>query len=66
LVDVYAAYRKWCEENGYRSLGSNTFGKEIVRAFRNATKGKVFSSSGTRVNGYKGIGITPDNPDIGY
>jgi P4 family phage/plasmid primase-like protien len=65
-TDVYSAYREWCETNGYRPLGSNTFGKEIVRAFPQATQGKVFSTNGTRVNGYKGIGNIPDNPDSGF
>ncbi|SFJ26904.1 phage/plasmid primase, P4 family [Planctomicrobium piriforme] len=53
--DVYYRYTQWCEGNGYRRLAANTFGKEIVRAFPKAIKGKAFNSMGERRDGYHGI-----------
>lgn len=67
--DVYRRYVTWCEANGFRSLASNTFGREIIRAFPQATQGKVWNSDGKRTEGYRGVklndelGNYSDNPD---
>lgn len=37
---IYARYRKWCEENGYKALNSRNFGKEIVRTFPESQKAR--------------------------
>jgi P4 family phage/plasmid primase-like protien len=52
---AYAEYVKWCEENGYRAVASNAFGKEIRREFPTAQESKVYLDDGRRVPGYIGI-----------
>jgi P4 family phage/plasmid primase-like protien len=53
--DVYVSYAKWCAANNYRPLASNSFGREIRKAFPKAKEGKVNSRDGRRVPGYLGV-----------
>jgi P4 family phage/plasmid primase-like protien len=56
---LYNQYVAWCAANGYRHPNaSNTFGKEVKRAFKEAKDGKdraKDSSGPNRENVYKGI-----------
>jgi P4 family phage/plasmid primase-like protien len=67
---VYEEYREWCAATGHRPLADNTFGKEVVRAFKEVKPGKVMVSEDRdgkplegehgeaqklRVNGYPGL-----------
>jgi phage/plasmid-associated DNA primase len=56
-ADVYARYSTWCDQNGYRRLAANSFGREIQRAFPQAEQGKVWNREGRRTEGYKGIAL---------
>lgn len=50
VSEVYGAYRKWCETNGYKQMGARTFGKEVRRAFPSAQRVRRFefySETGT-------------------
>jgi P4 family phage/plasmid primase-like protien len=59
---VYAHYTEWCKQNGNKPLASNLLGKEIVRVFKTAKRGKVKDMSNPwsvqRKNGYHGISIS--------
>lgn len=55
---VYMRYRKWCEAEGYKPLGSRMFGKEIKRTFPGSGRRRAASldrDTGTR--GYEYVGI---------
>lgn len=54
-TEVYGKYVNWCESSGYRPLASNTFGKEILRAFPGAKKAKVRNFENHRCEGYIGV-----------
>lgn len=65
--DAYKAYGLWCKLNGYKSLSSVNFGKELNRVEKNITDIKtrvgyinidgVMLPGKTRVNAYSGIHI---------
>ena len=52
--DLYAAYKKWCSENGYRPLGERQFGKEVFRRFPGVQKKKLRDGD-ERTRIYSGI-----------
>lgn len=53
--ELYGAYRKWCEDNGYRQpLASSQFGKEVVRQFPSVQR-KYVGGRGDRFYAYQGI-----------
>lgn len=60
--ELYSEYSNWCVENGHYKLASNTFGKEIVRAFPRAIPGKVWVND-RRVPGYFGVKRIVEVPD---
>jgi putative DNA primase/helicase len=51
---LYDAYKKWCNENGYRQLGERQFGKEVKRLFPRSEKRRT-SQQGDREYKYFGI-----------
>ncbi len=51
---VYNSYTKWCSENGYKSLNSANFGKEIREIFPKVEKGRP-GNRGNRTNYYRGL-----------
>jgi P4 family phage/plasmid primase-like protien len=67
-ADVYLRYSTWCEANGFRRLASNSFGKEIQRAFAAAKQATVWNHAGRRSHGYQGVSLideiqnSPCNP----
>ena len=59
--EIYDAYAKWCQKNGYRQLADRGFGREILRAFKNVRKIKI-QRCGERKNYYTGMAkITIDS-----
>lgn len=66
--EAYIQYSAWAKRNGFHALASNTFGKEIVRAFPKAEPGKVYGRDGRRVPGYTGVKqtVSVDNPEGGF
>jgi putative DNA primase/helicase len=58
--DLYRAYRKWCQDNGYRSLNSSNFGKEVKRVYPKARKVRPRSSE-DRKWCYSGIYVEPES-----
>ena len=46
--EIYRIYKKWMEENGYRSLSERPFGKEVKRIFRKSDRIR----QGTRADRY--------------
>lgn len=52
--DLYKAYVSWCGSNGYRNLGSKSFGREVFRVFKKATKQRMQIGS-ERIYFYVGI-----------
>jgi P4 family phage/plasmid primase-like protien len=57
--ELYTAYKKWCDEHGYRPLGERLFGKEVIRAFPGTVRQKI----GPRANrpwSYSGIMLLED------
>lgn len=58
-TEIYAAYKTWCQECGYRPLSDGSFGKEIKRLFQNCGHEQK-RIGGRRVWLYLGIGIRHD------
>lgn len=54
--DLYAAYKKWCNEHGYHPLGEKMFGREVARIFPMAIR-KRTRDDGILKYEYAGIGI---------
>lgn len=54
-TEIYKQYGEWCAENGYKPMGSRTFGKEITRVFLGTERTRKMTSSTTRTWGYSGI-----------
>jgi P4 family phage/plasmid primase-like protien len=54
--ELYATYRKWCIESGYKPLGKQQFGKEVGRKFPELSKRKV-GPRNDRFSIYEGIGL---------
>jgi len=61
-VELYKAYRQWCEENGCHPLNQVHFGKEVSRWFREVTGERGPGEGRKRIGGerpwvYRGIGF---------
>ncbi len=54
--EVYACYVTWCQNNGYRPLNSNNFGKEVKRALPGVRKGQKREGL-QRMNVYYGLAV---------
>jgi P4 family phage/plasmid primase-like protien len=54
--ELYTAYKKWCNDNGYRPLGERQFGKELFRVFP-ATEKKRIGTGDNRFMSYHGINL---------
>ena len=52
--ELYQAYRRWCEGNGYSPLADRSFGKEVKRVFTKAERREV-GGRGSRAYCYCGI-----------
>ena len=52
--ELYQAYRRWCDGNGYSPLADRSFGKEVKRVFPKAERREV-GGRGSRVYCYCGI-----------
>ncbi|MEW4490239.1 phage/plasmid primase, P4 family [Thalassoglobus sp. JC818] len=61
--DVYAGYKQWCDDNGYRKLSAGQFGKEVNRTFPTAVKTRK-NINGERHNTYEGIYKVKDHAGI--
>ena len=56
--DLYAIYRMWCEDNGYRSSSQRTvssFLKNHLEDFNLEASNKIANQAGKQVNGFWGI-----------
>lgn len=53
---VYDVYRKWAEQNGYQSMSSRVFGREVFRAFPEVKRGR--ETGGSRHWRYEGLKAT--------
>lgn len=53
--ELYKEYSDWCTENGNRRFANGQFGKEVFRAFSNATKHQSRDDAGNREWVYYGI-----------
>lgn len=58
--EIYKQYSEWCHENGYKPMGSRTFGKEITRIFPGAERTQKTISTSSRSWGYSGISKKSD------
>lgn len=62
--NLYSYYRAWCEDNGYKPLAANNFGKEVSGYYRRdlqkgtVTRGKTKTSP--RKNGYENVAYCRD------
>lgn len=54
--EVYACYVAWCQNNGYRPLNSNNFGKEVKRTLPGVRKGQKREGL-QRMNVYYGLAV---------
>lgn len=54
---VYADYRRWCTDNGYRPLADKSFGKEVRRFFKSVVRARA-GSRDSRSWIYRGISST--------
>jgi phage/plasmid-associated DNA primase len=66
--EMYDRYAWWCQANGFYKLASNSFGREIVRAFPTAKPSRVTRKNSVtgddqRFRGYTGIAESLGNAD---
>jgi len=52
--ELFASYKKWCQEMNARPLGEREFGKEVRRVFKNCERRKL-GTRGNRESFYQGI-----------
>ena len=55
-MEVYQAYVRWCENNGYRSMNHSNFGKEVKRTFTSIQKGQRRERN-RRILVYQGLSV---------
>jgi putative DNA primase/helicase len=54
--EVYQAYTRWCENNGYRPMNHSNFGKEVKRTFPSMQKGQRRERN-QRIFIYQGLSV---------
>ena len=58
--ELFRLYKKWIDENGYRSLSERVFGKEVARVFKKSKKVRRGGQS-DRYWAYEGIEFSQDD-----
>ncbi|MCH7559008.1 MAG: hypothetical protein IIB56_16370 [Planctomycetes bacterium] len=58
--EVYACYVTWCQNNGYRPLNSNNFGKDVKRALPGVMRERK-RIAGRVVSFYSGIALKEES-----
>jgi len=60
--EVYNSYVRWCQDNGYKSMNSSNFGKEVQRTMPKVKKERI-RKDGRQVYAYSGL-ATEENSEI--
>lgn len=60
-IELYAAYKFFCERDGYRACSNNEFGKRLAHYSKGTVENKR-ASTGLRVRFYQGITLNTPSP----
>ena len=66
--ELYAAYKEFCIESGYKPLNANNFAQEIQRVFPEVKEERPRGLNGSRCRTYRGISPRrdPEDQEINY